>query len=256
MGRITRAFEQGKALIAFIMAGDPSLKKTEELVLALEDGGADIVELGVPFSEPIADGPVIQRAGQRALKAGTTLAKIMDLVSALRERTQIPLVLMGYYNPFFRYGLERCVRDAVAVGVDGFIVPDLTPEESGPLLISARKHGLDTIFLLAPTSTLKRIALVSRVSTGFLYYVSLTGVTGMRTRLSATIAPMVNKIKRYTDLPLAVGFGVSSPKHVRGVLSVADGVVVGSAIVSLIENGGPGLLKRVQTFVRNLKNPL
>lgn len=254
-GRIAGAFDRRKAFVAFIMAGDPALKATGDLVLALEDGGADIVELGVPFSEPIADGPVIQRAGQRALRAGASLSGILRLVSRLRTRTGIPLILMGYYNPFYHYGIERFVRDAVDAGVDGVIVPDLIPEEAGELISSARRHDLDTIFLLAPTSTNVRIDLVSRVSTGFVYYVSLTGVTGARRSLSRSIGPMVGRVKDANSLPVAVGFGISSSRHIREVLSVADGVVVGSAIVSLVEKGGNGLVKRVESFVKKLSTP-
>jgi len=253
MKRIAKAFDRKNLLVAFIMAGDPDLRRTGEYVLALEDGGADIIELGVPFSEPIADGPVIQRAGERALKAGTTLAKILGMVSGLRQRTQVPIVLMGYYNPIFRYGADMFFENAVEAGVDGTIVCDLIPEEAGQFVAAARACGLDTIFLLAPTSTQERIERVASVCSGFIYYVSLTGVTGIRKKLSEGIGPMVKRIKKHTSLPVAVGFGISSSKQVREVWDVADGAVVGSALVSLIEKGGKGLPRRIEAFVRNLK---
>jgi len=253
MKRITKVFDRRNVLVAFIMAGDPDLRRTEEYVLALEDGGADIIELGVPFSEPIADGPVIQRAGERSLRVGTTLAKILKIVSGLRQRTQVPIVLMGYYNPIFRYGADMFFENAAEAGVDGTIVCDLIPEEAGQFVAGARNCGLDTIFLLAPTSTLERIKRVVRVSSGFIYYVSLTGVTGARKKLSEGIGSMVKRIKKHTPLPVAVGFGISSSKQIREVWDVADGAVVGSAIVSMIEKGGKSLPRRIRNFVRNLK---
>lgn len=244
-----------KALIPFITAGDPDLDTTKRLVIEMEKAGADIIELGVPFSDPIADGPAIQKASYRSLKARTTLKKIIGLVKELRRTTEIPLVLMTYYNPVFKYGISGFVRDATDAGVDGIIVPDLPPEEGEGIIEEGKRHGLNTIFLLAPTSTKERIKLAASVSTGFIYYVSLTGVTGARESLPETVEASVNKIRKATDKPIAVGFGISTAEQAKRIASFADGVIVGSAIVNVIEKnlGKPDLIEAVSDFVKTLK---
>lgn len=232
-----------KAFIPYIMAGDPSLEKTKDIVQMLEECGADIVELGVPFTDPLADGPTIQRASERALNAGVTLKKVIAFVKDLRQDTQIPVVLMTYYNPVFKYGEEHFVRDAKDAGVDGVIIPDLPPDEAGSLIHSSRKTSLDTVFLLAPTSTPERIKKVAKASRGFIYYVSVTGITGSRLLLDGSIETLVSEIRKYTDKPIAVGFGVSTPEEASAVSKVSDGVIVGSAIVKRLHES-PDDLKR------------
>ncbi len=259
MSRIQSTFkrlsERGeKALIAYIMAGDPSLDETETYVRQLADAGADVIELGVPFSDPIADGPVIQQAAERALRSGTSLKKILTTVRSLRTKTQISLVLMAYYNSIFRYGESAFCRDAVAAGVDGLIVPDMPPDEAGTLRPLADKAGLDVIFLLAPTSTAKRQAGVARLSRGFIYYVSLTGITGAKLTDRADVEKKVHEIRRYTKTPVAVGFGIATPDDARQVAQMADGVIVGSALVKVIAEGDHGsVAARLTSFTRSLK---
>jgi len=234
--------EGKKAFIPYIMSGDPSLEKTKDIVLLFEECGADIVELGVPFSDPLADGPVIQRASERALKNKITLRKVISHVRELRSFTQIPLVLMTYFNPVFKYGIERFVKDAKDAGVDGVIIPDLPPDEAADFILLARKTALDTIFLLAPTSTEERIKKVVKASTGFIYYVSITGTTGASLLLDGSMEALISNIKRYTDKPVAVGFGVSNPENASAVAKISDGVIVGSAIVR-ISHENPDELK-------------
>ena len=244
-----------KAFLAFVTAGDPDLKTTENIVIALARCGVDIMELGVPFSDPMADGPTIQKASERALKNKVSLEDILRLVKRLRKDTQLPLVLMSYYNPIFKYGTKRFVQDAVRVGVDGVIVPDLPPEEAGDLIDVSRKMDFATIFLLSPTSTKERIRLIARESTGFIYYVSLTGVTGAREKLpERELFSNINEIKRYTTKPVCAGFGISKPEQARRLCRVSDGVIVGSAIVRLIEEniGKKSLIDRVERFVKRM----
>ncbi|MBM4123836.1 MAG: tryptophan synthase subunit alpha [Nitrospira sp.] len=247
--------EGQKALIAYIMAGDPSLQETEALVLAMEKSGADIIELGVPFSDPIADGPVIQKAAERALRSGTTLRKILRTVASLRSKTQVPLVLMAYYNSIYAMGEAAFCRLAVEAGVDGVIVPDMPPEEAGPLETAAVQAGLKTIFLLAPTSTPARRAMVAKRSRGFLYYVSLTGITGAKLTNLEEVRRNVTKIRQAADVPVAVGFGIATPQDAAQVAGIADGVIVGSAIVRQVGEHAhdSGLPERVGQFVRSLK---
>ena len=254
--RITRLFERLRAsrragLIGYITAGDPTPDATPDLVAALERGGCDLIELGVPFSDPIADGPVIQRAADRALRAGTTLHGVLEMARKIRERSEIPLLLFTYLNPMLRYGLDALARDAVAAGIDGCLITDLSVEEAGPYVDAMRHHGLDTVFLAAPTSTRRRLELVAKYSTGFVYLVSRTGVTGERTSLSSSVEPLVELMRVITDLPLAVGFGISKPEQVRAVGAVADAVVVGSAIVRAVEQGTP-----LEAFARELSSAL
>jgi tryptophan synthase alpha chain len=261
MSRIKNTFNRLKkknetALIPYIMAGDPDLATTKTLILEMEKSGCDIIELGAPFSDPLADGPVIQKAAIRSLTNRTSVADVLGLVADVRKTSTIPLILMTYYNLIFKYGEERFVRDAVAAGLDGLILPDLPPEEAGTLMLTAKKAGLDTIFLLAPTSTDDRIKLVAKVTRGFVYYVSLTGVTGSKLAVQNSIKDALLRIKSATDKPVAVGFGISSPDQAAQVtLWGADGVIVGSALVKVIEEniGSPELVARVVAFVKALK---
>lgn len=235
--KITTTFEKlkargGKAFIPYIMAGDPDLAETLRRVLLLEKCGADIVELGVPFSDPLADGPTIQAAAERALKAGVTLKKVIAFVRELRQHTAVPIVLMTYYNPVFKYSEEAFVRDASEAGVDGVIIPDLPPDEAKTLrALSSRKGGLDTIFLAAPTSTAQRIKLITTACSGFVYYVSMTGITGSQLSIDGELRDHLALVRQATNKPVAVGFGVSTPEQARTLRQVSDGVIVGSAIV-------------------------
>ncbi len=261
MSRIKNTFNRLRkknetALIPYLMAGDPDMAATKKLVLALEKAGADIIELGAPFSDPLADGPTIQKAAIRSLRNNTSIADVLALVADVRKESKISLILMTYYNLIFHYGEERFVLDAAAAGLDGIILPDLPPEEAGTLAPLAKKAGLDMIFLLAPTSTDERIKLVTKLSQGFVYYVSLTGVTGARTGLQQSIQESLTRIKSMTDKPVAVGFGISTPDQAAQVAQWgADGVIVGSALVKVIEeNGGSqDLVEKSAAFVKALK---
>ena len=246
--------EGRKAFIPYIMAGDPDLYKTMERVLLLEKCGADIVELGVPFSDPLADGPTIQRAAERALKAGVNLKKVMGFVSELRLQTQIPIVLMTYYNPVFKYGEGRFVSDAITAGVDGVIIPDLPPEEAANLIKLSRtgKTGLDTIFLAAPTSTLKRATRIVSASSGFVYYVSITGITGAGLALDTSFKDHIGMVRDLTSKPIAVGFGVSTPEEARTVAGPADGVIIGSALVKKFHEDYAG----AEVFLKELREAI
>ena len=263
MSKISRTFEKlrsegRKALIPFITAGYPDINTTEKFIYELEKSGADLIELGVPFSDPMADGPVIQMASERSLANGTNLKTILELVKKVRKKTEIPIILMGYYNPFFIYGLKRISRDAKDAGVDGFLIVDLPPEEAGEMKAQTDSAGLDIIFLLAPTSDDKRINLITKNGTGFIYYVSLTGVTGIRSELDRDIRKQIKKIRRKTRLPIGVGFGISSPAHAKRVAKWADAVVVGSAIIKIVENSSSKkqMVQRVGKFVNDLKKAM
>jgi tryptophan synthase alpha chain len=227
--------EGRKAFIPYIMAGDPDLEKTLDYVLMLEKCGADMVELGIPFSDPLADGPTIQRAAERALKKGVTLNKVLAFVRELRSKTSIPVILMTYYNPVFKYGERRFAEDAGACGVDGLIVPDLPPEEAGNLAPLCREAGVDTIFLVAPTSGQDRMKKVAKASRGFVYYVSMTGITGARLSLNDDFSAHIGRLRQLTRMPVAVGFGVSTPEDAHMISRVADGVIIGSAIVGKLQ---------------------
>lgn len=247
------------AFIPFLMAGDPDLNATAEYLEALAAGGADIIELGVPFSDPIADGPVNQRAAVRALESGTKMSGILQLVARHRDRLGIPIVLFTYFNPIHARGVERFAEQAAASGVDGVLCVDLPPEEGERDFIPAlREQGVDTIFLLAPTSTRERVSKVGEASTGFIYYVSRTGVTGERTALPSDLVRDVKRLRKRLDQPLAVGFGLSTPQQVAEVGEIADGVVVGSALVRLLEEnaGASGLPLLLEDRVRDLSAPL
>jgi tryptophan synthase alpha chain len=260
MNRITNKFNElnvkGRiALVTYITAGDPSLEVTEDIVLKLEESGADIIELGVPFSDPMADGPVIQLASERALEAGTTLGDVLNSVSNIRKVSEVPIILFGYYNPFFHYGVEKFAKDASEAGVDGVLVVDLPPEEAPEFKVHTDKAGLDLVFLLAPTSTTERVELIARHASGFVYLVSVTGVTGVRPELNYSLDALAGQIKSTTGLPVGVGFGVSSPEQVETIAGYADAVIVGSAIVRIIEQHGKDkdiLLKELSGFIGTL----
>jgi tryptophan synthase alpha chain len=259
--RIARMFAElkrnrRKGLIAFITAGDPAPDRTAGLVEALERGGADLIELGVPFSDPIADGPVIQRAGERALQAGTNLRRVLEIAREIRGRSEVPLLLFTYLNPVMRYGLEALARDAAACGIDGCLLTDASVDEAHGYVEGMRQHGLDTVFLAAPTSTPRRLRLVAEYSSGFVYLVSRTGVTGARESLSASVGPLIEAMRAVTELPLAVGFGISKPEHVAELGRHVEAVVVGSALVHLIERnaGNASLEVQLEAFTRELKH--
>ena len=226
---------QRKGLIAFLTAGDPSLERTASLALEMEEAGVDVLELGVPFSDPLADGPVIQRSSERALRAGVTLDSVLRLVAQLRRRSALPIVLFTYYNPLLRYGLARAAAAAADAGVDGVLVTDLPPEEAEEWVGVARAAGLDTIFLASPTSPDERLRRVASLSRGFVYAISRTGVTGEQERISADAGPLLERLRALTDEPLALGFGISSPGQVAEAARLADAVVVGSALVRFLE---------------------
>jgi tryptophan synthase alpha chain len=260
MTRIEKRFAQlrsegRKAFIPYITAGDPSLELTAQLVVALDKAGADVIELGVPFSDPIADGPVIQRATERGLKAGVTLRKVLDLVRDIRRNSEVPVVLFSYYNPLLNYGLEKLANDAAAVGLDGILATDLTVEESELFVKAMRNAGLNTIFLVAPTSSPERMKKIVTTSTGFVYAVSRTGVTGEQQQLAGDLKDFLQALRKFTDSPIAVGFGISRPEHVQAVWREADGAIVGSSIVKEIEKhiGQPDLVQKVATFAGWLK---
>ena len=263
MNRIDEKFSalksRGKAaLITFVTAGDPDLETTARILRVLERSGADLVELGVPFSDPMADGPTIQRASERALQKGTSLPRILRMVREFRRVSEIPLILFGYYNPFFRYGLKRFTREASAAGVDGILCVDLPPEESGELKRWTDTRGLDTIFLLAPTSDAGRIRLVAQQGRGFVYYVSVTGVTGARRRFEDHLHAQVARVRRYTSLPVGVGFGISTPEQAAWIASFADAAVVGSALIEAMEKADQNQekVKRAGLFVGRLKRAM
>jgi len=247
-----------RALLPYFTAGDPSLADTRRLVIEAARRGADVVELGVPFSDPLADGPVIQRAGTRALAGGATVARVLETVAGLRAEVEVPIVLLTYYNPVLAFGLKAFARTAVDAGVDGAIVVDLPPEESDPLGAEAAAAGLDLVYMVAPTSTVARVRLIARKSRGFIYVVSLTGVTGERQQLPVDMATQIATIRRQTAIPVCVGFGISTPAQVATVGRVADGAAVGSAIVRLVESraGSPTLVEDVGKFIAELKAPL
>ena len=262
MDRLEKCFsslkkERAKALVTFITAGDPDLSVTEEMIYLLEIAGADIIELGVPFSDPMADGPTIQLSSERALAGGTTLEGILATVTKVRTRSQVPIILMGYLNPVYAYGYERFCRDAVDAGVDGLLLVDMPPEESEELLCYAGPSGLNIIFLLTPTSDKDRISRVQRLGSGFVYYVTVTGVTGTRQIVSDTLPHELEKVMKKITLPVMAGFGISTPEQAATVSALADGVVVGSAIVKLFEQYSDQKLKKeLKKFVSAIKQAI
>jgi len=260
MSRITAKFEKlrsegRKAFIPYITAGDPDLATTESLLLALGEAGADVIELGVPFSDPMADGPVIQRASERALKNPVGVVDILPVVERVRECCDVPILLFTYFNPLLQFSQENVGEKLKRAGLDGVLVTDLIPEEAKDFVAEMRRAKLDTVFLVAPTSTDERIKLIAEHSTGFIYVVARTGVTGMRESVSVEVRALVELVRRYSNLPVTVGFGISTPEHVRDVWSYADGAVVGSRMVQEIENNlnSPHLVDRVAQLARALK---
>jgi len=262
MSRIALTFERLRrkgraALIPYVVAGDPDLGTTEALVLKMAESGADIIELGLPFSDPLADGPIIQAASERALRNGTNLTKVFGLAEKLKGGAT-PLILMTYFNPVSKFGLRDFAEGCHDSGIDGVIIPDLPPEEAGPWIREARTLDLDTIFLVAPTSTPDRIKLISKWSRGFIYYVSVTGVTGTREKLPDELEQAIRRTKEHSKKPVAVGFGISTPDQARTMSRFADGVIVGSAIVKIIEEklDSPDLVNQVGNFVTSLAQAL
>jgi tryptophan synthase alpha chain len=263
MNRIDAVFNdlrksQGKAVIPYVTCGYPSLDFTKELISVLAEAGADLIEIGVPYSDPVADGPTIQKASARALTAGITLDKIFRLVEEIRGKCQVPLIMMTYYNPIYVTGVENFIKKAAAAGVDGLIIPDLPVEEAGHLSEVAERSGLRTIFLVAPTSTSERIEKIAGISRGFIYCVSVTGVTGARKEVSEGLEDFLKRIRLSTELPLAVGFGISGPETARQAAEYADGVIVGSALIQKIEENVAGedyskALQEAAAFIKELK---
>lgn len=247
-----------KALIAYVMAGDPNLEESGRIILEVEKAGADIIEIGVPFSDPVADGPTIQKAAERALKHNVSLGDILDLVARLRHQTKVPLILMSYANPIFVYGIEGFFKAAKKSGINGVIIPDLPPEEAKVFLLHARRQLIDMIFLVAPTSTPERAGKIVKTGSGFVYYVPLTGVTGSKLGDKTSIGKRVETLKSMTDLPVAAGFGISSPEDAKSLSKDADGIIVGSAIVRIIETAGsdPDYLNSLTRFVASLKGAI
>lgn len=261
MNRIDTTFgalraQQQAALIPFLTAGDPDMDTTRELLRVAADSGGDLLELGVPFSDPTADGPVLQRSAEIALKAGASLSRVLELVSDFRRASATPVILYGYYNPIFRYGPERFAKDAQQAGVDGVLVVDLPPEEVGELLPWTRAAGIHFIFVLTPTSGPDRVRKVLRYAGGFLYYVSVTGVTGVRPMVAAEVRPAVQHLREATTLPIGVGFGISTPEQAAAVTAFADAAVVGSAIMRVVEThrGSAHVVPEVGAFIRHLKD--
>ena len=250
--RIAKAFDHGKAFISFITAGDPTLEKTEAFITLMERAGADLIELGIPFSDPIAEGPVIQRANIRALSQGATTDKIFDMVARVREKVQVPLVFLTYVNPIFTYGIDRFCARCKEVGIDGLIIPDLPYEENGEVRPIAEKYDVDVISLIAPTSE-QRIGQIAREASGFIYTVSSLGVTGVRSEITTDLQSMIRVIRENTSTPAAVGFGISTPEQAESISAYADGVIVGSAIVKMVEANGEAAGPVIEEYVRKMK---
>lgn len=255
MSRIKNAFKDNKAFIGFLTAGDPSLEKTEEFILQMAEAGADLIEIGIPFSDPIAEGPVIQRANIRSLSAGTTTDRIFDLVKSLRKKTDIPLTFLTYLNPVFKYGYQEFTRKCKEVGVDGIIIPDMPFEEQGEILQIAKENDVDIISLIAPTSE-ERIKEIAIRSTGFIYIVSSLGVTGVRSEIKTDLESILKVVKTYSDTPTAIGFGINTPEQAKKYSEIADGVIVGSAIVKIIEKYGDDAGKPLHDYVLGMKNAM
>src|SRR5438309_1934447 len=262
MSRIDETFsrlrkEGKKGFIPFITAGDPDLETTRELIVELARAGATVIELGVPFSDPMADGPVIQRASERALRHGFGLDEVLKVVTSARTQTEVPIILFSYFNPLLQFGLDRLVDEAKKAGVDGILVTDLIPEEAGEFSSALRAHNLDMIFLVAPTSTDERLKMVAGCASGFIYAVSRAGITGTREEMSVEAEHLVERVRRVSDLPVAVGFGISKPEHVGDVWRYADAAVVGSAIVMEIERCGnsPQVVERISGLASRLVSP-
>ncbi len=252
MSKIANAFKNGKAFIGFLTAGDPTIEKTIEYILAMEEAGCDLIEIGIPFSDPMAEGVVIQEANVRALKHNTTTDDVFDIVKAVRAKTDVPLVFLTYINPVFFYGYEKFFERCNELGIDGIISPDLPYEEKGEVLDIACKNDVDVISLIAPTSK-ERIQKIARDASGFIYVVSSLGVTGMRSEIKTDLNAIIEDIRDVTDLPLAVGFGINTPEQSRDIAKIADGVIVGSAIVKIIEEHGENAADALKEYVSSMK---
>lgn len=255
MSKIKNAFANGKAFIGFLTAGDPSLDKTEEFILSMVSAGTDLIEIGIPFSDPIAEGKVIQSANIRALSVGTTLNKIFEMVKAVRLKTQVPIVFLTYLNPVFTYGYDHFFRECCENGIDGVIIPDIPFEEKGELLPFSDKYGIDIISLVAPCSE-ERIAKIANNAKGFVYCVSSMGVTGVRNEIKTDLPSIISAIKAASNTPIAVGFGISTPQQASEISSYADGIIVGSAIVKIIEEYGVNATKHLYEYVRAMKQAI
>ena len=252
MSRIRDVFAGGKAFIPFVTAGDPNLQITERLVLAMAEAGADLIELGIPFSDPVAEGIVIQKADERALAAGATTDKLFDMVCRIREKSAIPLAFMTYANSIFVYGADKFLANCRICGIDAVIVPDLPFEEKGELLPTCEKYGVALISLIAPTSK-ERISMIAAEAQGFVYCVSSMGVTGVRSEITTDIAQMISHVKEAQNIPCAIGFGISTPEQAKSMAHIADGVIVGSAIVKMVEQYGENCVEPVRDYVREMK---
>ena len=252
MSRITEAFANGKAFIPFLTCGDPSLEVTEQLVYAMEEAGADLIELGIPFSDPTSEGPVIQEANVRALSGGVTTDKIFAMVEKIRKNTKIPMVFMTYANVVFSYGTERFIKKAAEIGMDGLILPDVPFEEKEEFDAVCKQYGLDLISLIAPTSH-ERIKMIAKEAEGFLYCVSSLGVTGVRKQITTNIGEMIEKVREVTEIPCAVGFGIAEPEQAKEMASLSDGAIVGSAIVKIVAKYGEDCVPYVAEYVKKMK---
>ncbi len=252
MSRIQNAFKNGKAFISFLTGGDPDLETSEKLIYAMEKAGADLIEIGVPFSDPIAEGPVIQEANERALAAGCTTDKLFDMVARVRKNTEIPLVYLTYINPIYTYGKEKFMKRCKECGVDGLIIPDLPYEEKEEIVDICKEYGVDIISLIAPTSH-ERIAMIAKEAQGFVYCVSSLGVTGVRTEIKTDVSEMIQLVKQSTSVPCAVGFGIATPEQAESMAKAADGAIVGSAIVKIIAENGKNSEQPVFDYVKSMK---
>ncbi len=252
MSRIRQAFQNGKAFIAFLTGGDPTIEKSEQYIMKMVEAGADLIEIGVPFSDPIAEGPVIQNANVRALANGATTDQLFELVERVRKKTEVSMVFLLYANSVFKYGYERFCKRCQEAGVDGLIIPDLPFEEKGELAPIARAHGVDVISLIAPTSE-ERIKMIASDASGFLYIVSSMGVTGIRQEITTDLSSIIKAVKEATDIPAAIGFGISTPEQAKKMAGIADGAIVGSAIVKIIEQYGEHADEAVYQYVKSMK---
>ena len=252
MSRIEQAFNHGKAFIGFVTGGDPTLEKSEEFIMEMIRAGADLIEIGIPFSDPVAEGPVIQAATVRALSNGTTTDQLFDMVASLRKKTEVPIVFLTYLNPVYKYGYERFVKKCQETGVDGLIIPDLPYEEKGELAPIAAMHDVDIISLIAPTSK-ERMKTIAADATGFIYVVSSMGVTGVRDQIQTDLKSMLETIKKVSDKPTAIGFGISTPQQAKEMAGYADGAIVGSAIVKIVEQYGKDAGRYIYEYVKSMK---